>query len=321
MNIIKLKDIIMRDENAKLEDFYNKYLKGKYAWWIQMRYIVPFEFMRHEGYVACEEDITKLLLKDDNTFPKPYGCPYIDMYSEDRCIIKYIDHKITDDINDYSKFKLKNFMTPDEDLTLDMLKQFRSWLAQSLLDAICLGELYDTLQLDDFSIHTMKYYADNMYNDCVKYLSIIDNINLKPAFNNSTHCGCCETLSNTYKSNSIGTCKTLDIYINGIRYKMIDILSNIDIWKNMPKEFLKRFRQYIDNIIRLDLKINNNQIKDCVYITCACEDNLNHDNNKHILQSLLNSLDFMINDSLTGHYNYIKDSFNKWAHIYEYMQW
>lgn len=320
MNIIKLKDILMKDENPKLVEFYNKHLKGKYAWWIQMRYIVPFEFMGHEGYVACEEDITKLLLKDDNTFPKPYGCPYIDMYSEDRCIINYIDHKVTDEINNPIKYKLSNQQTPDEDLTIEMIKQFRSWLAQALLDNIKINEMLGGFSIDDFSTHTILYYANDMYNDCVKYLSAINEATYKNMAVDS-HCSCCESMSNIYKTNSISTCNALDIYKDGIRQKMISIISNVDMWIKLPKQFLQKFKQYLENIVRLDLKINNKQISKSVYLNCICNDNLDTDTNKVIIQSMIKSLDYIIKDSYNGHYNYIKDSFVKWANIYEYMRW
>lgn len=310
----------MKDENPKLVEFYNKHLKGKYAWWVQMRYIVPFEFMGHEGYVACEEDITKLLLKDDNTFPKPYGCPYIDMYSEDRCIINYIDHKITDEINNPSKYKLFNYQTPDEDLTIDMIKQFRSWLAQALLDAIKMNEIFGDSWVDDFSIHTISYYANDMYNDFIKYLSAIDEMAYKEQ-NVTSHCSCCENMSNTYKTSVVGSCNALNIYKDGIRKQMINIISNVEMWKKMPKSFLQKFKQYLENIIRLDLKINDNKISSNVYLNCICDNNLNSDNNKIILQSMVNSLDYIINDLCQGHYNYIKDAFAKWANIYEYMRW
>ena len=52
MNIVKLKDIIKPND-----EFFNTYLKGKYAWWVHMRYIIPFEKMGIQGYIACEENI------------------------------------------------------------------------------------------------------------------------------------------------------------------------------------------------------------------------------------------------------------------------
>ena len=78
MNIIKLKDVIMPDSMPQAE-YFNKYLKGRYAYWVQMRYIVSFDHMRHEGYVACEEDITKLLQKEKKKYPKPYGATCLEI--------------------------------------------------------------------------------------------------------------------------------------------------------------------------------------------------------------------------------------------------
>ena len=44
MNIIKLRDIVLSND-YKIADFYNANLKGKYAYWVQMRYIFPLARM------------------------------------------------------------------------------------------------------------------------------------------------------------------------------------------------------------------------------------------------------------------------------------
>ena len=112
MNIIKLKDIPMPSHMEQAE-YFNKYLRGRYAYWVHMRYIVSFNHMGHEGYLACENDITKLLKLKDGSYPKPFGVPYLDVY--DSKIMKFVDSIETDKINNIDNFKRPNKYSPDED--------------------------------------------------------------------------------------------------------------------------------------------------------------------------------------------------------------
>ena len=126
MNIIKLRDKIMPGDSQQAT-FFNSQLKGKYAYWIHMRYIVPLESLGENGYVACEEDITKLLKDNNGEYPKPYGTEYLDIYSfitdlYDKTalnIMEYIDIETTDKINSINEFKLKNTYTVDSDITIN----------------------------------------------------------------------------------------------------------------------------------------------------------------------------------------------------------
>jgi hypothetical protein len=314
MNIIKLKDAIM-SENNSISGIFNTFLKGRYAYWIQMRYIVPFEFMGHEGYVACEEDITKLLQKADGSYPRPYGCPYIDMYSEDRCIMKYIDMELTDAANSISKFKLENDNVPDGDLTINMLKNFRTWLAQTILDLDALKDSLDNIKLDDVQKHVMEYYANNMYNDVVKYLSVFNSIN---SFSGNTSCGCCS--DTTLSAFTISDCDSLTTYKDNVKLKMVEMFSDISFWTQYPVDFLKKFKQYIDNIIKVGLKINNKEDKYNAYKDCTCSDY--GSNSTALLQKLSESLGYMISNEYKQHKNFIYDSFYNWSlYIYEFMQW
>lgn len=308
MNIIKLKDVIMTENNS-ISAIYNTFLKGRYAYWIQMRYIVPFEFMKHEGYVACEEDITKLLQRVDGSYPRPYGCPYIDMYSEDRCIMKYIDLEKTDEINDISMYRLENDNVPDEDLTINMLKNFRTWLAQTILDL----SISINTSLDEDTEHMLKYYANNMYNEVIKYLMIFNGISSQ---NVNIGCGCCS--GDNINNIIINDCDAVGVYKKNIHDKMVNVFSDINFWIKYPKDFIKKFKQYIDNIIKVGLVIkstNQNNYKDC---TCTN----NESTYLNILNRLSTSLMYVIEDNIVGHKNYIYDSLYDWSsQLYEFMQW
>ena len=119
MNIVKLKDQIKPGD-----DFFNTNLKGKYAWWIHMRYIIPFEHMGVQGYIACEENIEDL-------FKPPFATEFRDTYNND--IWPYIDVEATDKANTWAEFNTKNQYATSSELTTDEVKKFRTWLAQTLL--------------------------------------------------------------------------------------------------------------------------------------------------------------------------------------------
>ena len=320
MNIIKLKDILMPDK-YNMSEMYNMHLKGKYAYWIQMRYIVPFEFMGHEGYVACEEDITKLLMKADGTYPKPYGCPYIDMYDEDKCIMRYIDLEETDIANNISKYRTANDQTTDFDITISELKLFRKKLATMILDYNNIYINNSGSLIDSVEESVLKYYMNDMYDEAVKSLLMFGNQQVTLSTVDTT-CGCCSSTNLASLNNSsLNICDPLSIYRKSIYNKMVTMFSDVEFWKRWPNELLVAMKKYIDNILKVGLNVNNNTVDPSIYRDCTCS-NSNTNTNQNILEKLSKSLDYMIEGQEKSHYNYIKDSLYNWASLlYEYMQW
>ena len=320
MNIIKLKDILMPDK-YNMSEMYNMHLKGKYAYWIQMRYIVPFEFMGHEGYVACEEDITKLLMKADGTYPKPYGCPYIDMYDEDKCIMRYIDLEETDIANNISKYRTANDQTTDFDITISELKLFRKKLATMILDYNNIYINDNGSAIDSIEESVLRYYMNDMYDEVVKGLLMFGNQQVILSTVDTT-CGCCSsTTLSSLNNSSLNICDPLSIYRKSIYNKMVTMFSDVEFWKRWPNELLVVMKKYIDNILKVGLNVNNNTVDPSIYRDCTCS-NSNTNTNQNILEKLSKSLDYMIEGQEKSHYNYIKDSLYNWASLlYEYMQW
>lgn len=315
MNIIKLKDI-----NKQGDTFFNKHLKGKYAYWVHMRYIVSFDHMRHEGYVACEEDIDKLLIKEDGTYPKPFGAPYIDIYNSD--IVPYIDIYETDKANCIVKYRMQNEYATDCNITIDELKKFRTWLATQLLrfDQDNLGNQSNIIY-DNKETHVLEYYKNGMYDDVVKYLSVFGQSEVALSNIETSSCGCGNNnLSSLYNS-SLSTCDALFIYRKNIYKKMVEIFSNIDFWNQFPKEFILEFKKYIDNIIKCDFKLSQSSyISD--FIDCGCSNIDDQSLLQTILKRLSESLQYIAEGQLMGHKNYIADSFKEWSEkLYEIMEW
>lgn len=319
MNIIKFQDKIMPAE-MPMAEYFNKYLKGKYAYWVQMRYVVSFDHMRHEGYVACEEDITKLLQKEDGTYPRPYGAPSLDIYMDG--VIHYVDSIETDRINNTVDFRMKNKYVADEDITIDELKVFRTWLATEILkmDQTELGEQKNSI-LNELDTHVLEYYKNGMYDNTIRVLSDFGT-SLPPLEKVTTNtCGCHNNSSlNALYMDINNPCDPIAIYKQNIYNKMVVMFSKLEFWTQWSPEFLGVFKKYIDNIINLNLPLTpNNMISN--FTDCGCN-NENEDNNIDILKRLSVSLGYMINDDIVGHKNYIYDALSNWSSmLYENMYW
>lgn len=312
MNIIKLKDIIMPDKHS-ISEIFNKYLKNNYAYWVQMRYIIPMSVMDHKNYVDCEQDESNV---------SKY--PHIDMYSTECCMINfveyYVDNEETDKINSISKYLLNNEHITDEDITIGEIKLFRRWLASTLLNLDnIMDDLDPSAKLNEIQKHILEYYANDMYNDVVKYLTIFGNKD--PYMNSSTSCGCCKTESLVITTVPINVCDSLSIYKENIRNNMIEMFSNVEFWLTWSDDFISLFKKYIDNIIRVELKINNTVLPVIGLKDCTCN-KIEDDNNTNILNRLSKSLGYILNKEYSSHKNYIHDALYDWSSsLYEYMQW
>lgn len=317
MNIIKLKDIIKENDA-----YFNEHLKGKYAFWVHMRYIVSFDHMDASQYIMCEEDINKLLYPNKNDCPY-FEAPYIDVYECD--ILPYIDTVATDEANNMYQFILKNNYSPDADITLDELKKFRTWLATQLLKFDQNNEGVQQYKIfDDDTTHMLQYYANNMYNEVISILTSFGQYNVNYIQTNPHQCGCVNigNLSSLY-NNSLTVCDPISIYRENVYNKMVQVFSNVDFWAQWPVEFLGEFKLYIDNIIKTNLKLYKSKYTSN-FVDCGCltNDNESQEVNQAILKRLSESLSYIINDDINGHKNYIASAFMDWSkYLYELMEW
>lgn len=320
MNIIKLKDIIMPQDMPQSELF-NKYLKGKYAYWVQMRYIVPFDFMGHEGYVACEEDINKLHQREDGSWPRPYGAPSIDSYDEK--FIYYIDSIETDRINNTIDFRMKNKYVTDSDITIDEIKKFRTWLAEELLkmDKMENG-IQKYIYLSNTEVHVLNYYVNEMYDQVIKSLMEFGQTNISIENINTNVCGChhSSNLSSLYNQ-SLQICDPISIYRKNIYSKMVEIFSNINFWTKWSPEFIGVFKKYIDNIINMNLPLSSSEFTSN-FVDCGCSGDSNQKDLIEILKRLSKSLEYIKDEQIISHKNFIGDALYDWASLlYEKMRW
>jgi hypothetical protein len=312
MNIIKLKDILM-PETSNMAEFFNKNLKGKYAYWIQMRYIFPLEALDYKTYIKYEQyDAFNFLAAD--------VLPHLDLYSEDCCMADfvnvYVDTTVTEEINNINKYSIANGYTSDDDLDISMLRRFRTWLAEELLKFNEPG-LYTEGQL-----YMLDYYKNCMYNEVIKQLTLFNDNSISINGNNTTGCGCCSNNnSSIYSLGAIDVCNALSIYKENIHNAMVESFSDLDFWKNKNIDFLILFKKYIDNILKVKLTVVTINKNATAYTDCNCNKE-QQSTNDDILARLSIALGYIINKDYAGHSNYIHDALYNWAeYLYDYMYW
>jgi hypothetical protein len=317
MNIVKLKDILMPSK-CSFADFFNSKLKGKYAYWIQMRYIFPIESLDYKDYIQYEQ-------LDPIDFLKTSILPHIDLYSEECCMYrfseKYIDHEETSLANDISEFEIANNYVTESNIDITMLRNFRSWLAGEILKLNTYVDGTYSDKLTSEQIHMLEYYKNDMYNDVVKHLSIFGKDNAFLIDNTKSECGCCSTnISGLYNIGLNGlSCDALNVYIKNIHTFMVKTFEDVDFWSKLNKSFLILFKLYIDNIIKTGLTVNTSNDNN-LYLNCNC--NKSTDISTPILKNLSDALEYIIDDKITNHSNFIHDALYNWAeHLYDKMSW
>jgi hypothetical protein len=317
MNIIKLKDLLM-PENSNMAEFFNKNLKGKYAYWVQMRYIFPLESLDYKTYIQYEQYDRIKMLGDD-------VLPHIDLYSEECCMHdfaqEYVDQDVTELINSTTNYTNANAYIADFDIDITKLRRFRSWLAEEILKLSTNMETGEYMSnLTDNQIHVLEYYKNNMYNDVIKHLNEFGYDNAFISNQQNTTCGCCNNSSNLYALSDHLVCNALDIYVKNLHNLMVITFEDVNFWLQFTKEFILLFKKYIDNIIKTGLIINRDE-KSSLYTECICHSGKNDASNE-ILRNLSEALEYMINDEVSNHSNFIHDALYNWAeYLYDKMSW
>lgn len=316
MNIIKLKDIVMPSE-CRLSPFYNEKLKGKYAYWIKMRYIFPIDSLDYKTYIRYEQLDNVYMLGADIL-------PHIDLYSEECSMYNfaqdYIDHDATELANSIADFRTSNDYVADADIDINKLRNFRTWLADELLkfNTGVDGEYLN--DLNNNQIHMLEYYKNDMYNEVCKQLNIFgkENIFVEQA---SSNCSCCNSSVSLYKlSGSYSGCDALDIYKKNIHALMVQTFEDANFWSKYNKDFIAVFKKYIDNIIKTGLLIKDDS-DTIMYVKCNCNTSKINASNE-ILRNLSEALQYIIDDKVNGHINFIHDALHNWAdQLYDHMSW
>lgn len=286
---------------------------------------------------------------------------YVDLQDERYSWMEdYIDETETDIVNRVDVYKQYNNYVLIDDVPMDELRRFRTWLATTLLDINysfykwiggeyvlypdpSLDERFDAIEVTelptenkgivkihnldienwtDNDSHILEYYKNGMYDDTIKWISIFGGVSTK--YGDSlikNNCGCNTNISSLYQDN-ISICDMSNIYRNKIKSSMIELFSNVDTWSVLPTSYLSLMKKYVDDIIYTNLGFTIEDSSN--YYGCECINKSSQERAISILKQLSTSLSYIIDgeSNIKKYKNYITSSLYQWSsELYELMEW
>lgn len=296
MNIVKFKDIRLGSETPAAQTLYdgiyNEKLKNQYKAVVNWKWIVELDFDKYMEYSE------KNIKPDDSIDLEKY--------------IDYVDWNETEKANSVSIFVEKNKFTPDSDITIEELKNFRTWLA-SIINKIFITE-------DDERV-MLSYYENNMYDDVIRKLALVDSGIKLYNETTSTGCGCCNNSYDIIYAYGYDECDPISVYASNIYNIMVKYFSDLNYWIG-KKNICGDIQKYLENIVKMDFTLVRSSRVDS-YSDCTCVvDNSQQDAYKTILTRLAKVFGWIYNDEITGHKNEASTVLSTWAkELYENMQW
>ena len=315
MNIVKFKDTITESE------FFNENLKGKYALAANFMYVIPLGMAGVTDTASHIVELERLQLVELSM-----GELVFDIAGETFHLGREYEYVLFEDYASYvdsyetiEKYIYLNEFTTDDDITLDELKRFRTWLAEVLYaNDVWIDNWSDD---PDKLRYMLQYYIQEMYDQVVKSLMKFNNYVDINSITKQSGCGCANgTVS--YTTDVLSVCDPLLIYRHNMYKYMIEIFSDISYWLGQV-EICGEMKKYIDNIIKLGLPLASVSLYD-KFADCTC---INIDANEqetltNILKRLSQSLGYIIEDKVSGNRNYISSAFLDWStFLYEKMRW
>jgi hypothetical protein len=296
MNLVKFQDVIIEGD-----DFFNEKLKGKYAYVINWLYIVLLDLQEKE-YIQLSKEQVEINL--EKHLKKLYD------YRQ------YIDMEETEKINSVDHYRYLNQFTPDEDITIDEIKQFRTKVA------LLLKEFYDFHTPEQSQlIQMINFYANNGADDVINmllntmsmYYPSIDVKNI----HNSCGCGSNNNIITTTNYN-VNACDPIAIYTTSIYNIMVKYFSDIEFWIG-KEDIIKEIIKYLENIIKLNLPLTAAQEQQ---IACAVTSINLQEKYIDALKNLVTAFKYILDDEITTNKNFISSAFNFWAkELYTNMIW
>ena len=333
MNIVKFKDTVLSSSDVLSEEkikLFNTKFKARYAHCINWTYCVSFDDVPTMS-------LARELSQDPSKIENYDYLRWNDVQDD------LVDALLTEKINSFDNYIQFNKFTPDDDITEDELKQFRTWLATNL---------YKTLSdLDDNTKHMLQFYMNHMSDDVLKYLKMFGSTTTQILTTSTSSCGCgtvsasviqatvgsssgcdCQSadLSSLY-SQSLTTCDPLFIYKRNIYTKMVETFSDIDFWLKVAPQLIQEFKKYIDNIVKKNFSLTQTQYN-IDYSECGCvsEKDTLQKTQINRLKALSTALSYIYEEldgdddteGISGHKNEIRQALNEWAaYLYEVMEW
>lgn len=302
MNIIKF-----RDEIHPTSELFNDKLSGKYAIAIQYKYIYPIETdgLSREDYIDLE---CGLVL--------PIEGDYMD-YAD---VSSYISiETVTYDHNKLNKLISYNELY-DKGVALDETKQYRKLIAGFLLAGIP-SEL-----LSQQEHILLNYYANDMVDDTIITLNGISSpvLYTAPDIRLSCECNCNKNNGSTYTymNNSFECMTPIQIYKLQVYQHMISNFSNYKFWQKCDILLLENIIKYTQAVIDYNLPISNENNVVHIDYSCAANDiNTIQLHLQGILSGFIDSLQHIIDNTISGNKTSVSCNLEEFAKIYELLRW
>lgn len=323
-------------EQFTIEEFchyFNNLLRNKYAYAVNWTHIMPLNSVI------------------DGT-PIPVGDPFnpdtevtyvnaeIGLLDIDH-LMKFSDLKLWMDQvntlsilqNDRTKYDYLNEFTPDDEITIEELKVFRTWLASILLantpmingwsnpDMLTAMLTYYKQNLKDTTTDILTNFSVYMANNIlVAGTSQVNKVNLA-ALGLSSGCGCFGGVQGVGSVAATTGCDPLQMYRNAIYNYMVETFSNVDYWMEQV-EICVEMKKYLEGILKVGLPLGSKIIDP--YADCGCNtmDSDTQVRYRKMIEALIQSLTYIIEGKVSGNRNYVATAFSNWAtYLYEYMYW
>lgn len=327
MNILKFKDQIIPND-----DVFNNLFKGKYCYCVNWKWCITLEDNSEADYIKMSQS--------NNVFAYVTYILYEDYKS-------YVDVIETMRANEVAHFKYVN-ETVSSELTLDMIKRFRTMVAETLMGCISAwDDEYDIANtskitsmleyyvhnMSDCAIRALTEYADpsvnlnGTYTDCgcgSKSTSLSigagNQMNMLSSFNKTCNCGV-DAVAALFAS---AGCDCVSLYRKAIYNYMVSVFSDYKFWKLIPSQILNMYINYIDAIIKagLPLNVSTLNMSSLLYGDCSCLSQDSQSGNILILNNLKKAFQYIIDNQIVEHKNFIFETLYAWsAKLYEVMQW
>lgn len=249
-----------------------------------------------------------------------------------------IDEQRTSTVNSTTKYiEYNRFSNTDGDLTTEELKQFRTWLAKTILNIRFVNDEVKRNNKKEYKM--ISYYSQNMSDDVVKSLAlfstklqgeeviyITNNANkLLELTGNKCECSSNNSISQLDTKN---LCDPLSIYKNYMYNQMVETFSRIDYWASFEDEFIKEIIKYLNGILTKNFLLYNKEYTyDLFDCNCLNDADAKQTTYRQYLQNLKSAFEALIRDKSGNRPIYEnrithQRAFELWArYLYESMYW
>lgn len=315
-------------------DYFNSVLRNKYAYAIHWMYVMP---------MISEVDGKSIPVGDP--FNPGVEVNYVNAELETveiSQLLKFVDlREWMDQVrtlsvlqNDKIKYDYLNEFTPDDDITIDELKVFRTWLASILLantpvvnnwpnsEMLITMLTYYKQNLEDTTTGILAGFAKYMMENVLVAGTTVKGIQVNLAsLGISSGCGCSGGVQGVGNVAAVTGCNPLQMYRNAIYNYMVETFSNVDYWMEQV-EICVEMKKYLEGILKVGLPLGSKIIDP--YADCGCNtlDSDSQTRYRKMIEALIQSLTYIIEGKVSGNRNYVATAFANWAtYLYEYMYW